>query len=209
MRVAVIGAGGHAKVVLDCLAAAGIPVAGVVDERRNDGRTVCGFSVVGDIAQLDADAFVIAIGDNDKRRSAYVRHLQQGYDACTCIHPSAIVSPSATVGPGAVVLAGVIVNPESHVSEDAIVNTGARIDHECLIGAHAHVAPAVALAGGVSIGEGAFLGIGTVVLPKVSVGAWATCGAGAVVTRDVPADVTAVGVPARVVGPRGAKGAGR
>jgi acetyltransferase-like isoleucine patch superfamily enzyme len=53
------------------------------------------------------------------------------------------------------------------------------------------------MGGDVRIGEGALIGIGAVVLPRVSIGAWSTVGAGAVVTKDVPAGTTVVGVPAR------------
>lgn len=49
------------------------------------------------------------------------------------------------------------------------------------------------------IAEGAFIGSGTILVAPVRIGARATTGAGAVVTRDrdVPADATVVGVPAR------------
>jgi acetyltransferase-like isoleucine patch superfamily enzyme len=45
----------------------------------------------------------------------------------------------------------------------------------------------------------AFLGIGAKVIPGVKIGAGTTVGAGAVVIEDLPENVTAVGVPARVI----------
>jgi len=50
-----------------------------------------------------------------------------------------------------------------------------------------------------TIGAGAFLGSDTVLVPPVTVGDGARTGAGAVVTKDVPPDTLAVGVPARVI----------
>ena len=55
------------------------------------------------------------------------------------------------------------------------------------------------IAGGVNVGEGTELGTGCDVIPRVNIGEWAVVGAGAVVTRDLPANSTAVGVPAQVV----------
>ena len=51
----------------------------------------------------------------------------------------------------------------------------------------------------VHIGARTWLGRGVVVLPGVRIGAGTIVGAGSVVARDLPDDVVAVGVPARVV----------
>jgi len=52
------------------------------------------------------------------------------------------------------------------------------------------------------IGEGAFIGSGTLLVAPVRVGSKAMTGAGSVVTRDVPPQAKAYGVPARVRGVR-------
>ncbi|WP_461023315.1 sugar O-acetyltransferase [Thalassiella azotivora] len=51
----------------------------------------------------------------------------------------------------------------------------------------------------ITIGDNVWLGGGVIVLPGVTIGADTVVGAGAVVTRDLPAGVVAVGNPARVV----------
>jgi maltose O-acetyltransferase len=51
----------------------------------------------------------------------------------------------------------------------------------------------------ITIGDNVWLGGGAIVLPGVTIGTNTVVGAGSVVTRDLPADVVAVGNPARVV----------
>ena len=55
------------------------------------------------------------------------------------------------------------------------------------------------LAGPVTIGDRAWIGAGAIVCPNVTIGAGTTVGAGSVVTRDLPPNVVAAGVPCRVL----------
>jgi sugar O-acyltransferase (sialic acid O-acetyltransferase NeuD family) len=194
----VIGSGGHAKVVIATAQAAGWTVTAIADDDpATHGRRVLGIAVGGTTAAIlaDPDALaVLAIGSNRARArlggSARCRFA-------TIVHPSAVVHATVLLAPGTVVFAGAVIQPDTVVGAHAIVNTAASIDHDCAIGDFVHVAPGVRLAGNVTLGEGAFLGIGSCAIPGVTIGAWTTVGAGASVVHDLPADVTAVGVPAR------------
>jgi maltose O-acetyltransferase len=53
----------------------------------------------------------------------------------------------------------------------------------------------------ITIGNNVWLGGGVIILPGVSIGENTVVGAGAVVTKDLPANVVAVGNPARVIRP--------
>lgn len=207
-RVIIIGAGGHGQVVADILlqmatqGAALTPVGYVDDDASLTGRQLIGLPVLGrvaDLAAIEHDAVTIAIGANRTRRKLLMNLQAQGESLVAAIHPSAVVAPSATIGAGAVLCAGVIVNPGATIGANTIVNTGATVDHHNVIGDHAHIAPGVHLGGDVAIGEGTLIGIGAVVMPQRRVGAWCTVGAGAVVTRDLPDQVVAIGAPARVI----------
>jgi UDP-perosamine 4-acetyltransferase len=202
LGVVIIGGGGHAKVVIESLRAAGHTVAAVIDADPTP-RRVAGVQVVGDDSALPrllgegiTQAFV-AIGDN-RLRSRLARGLrEQGFELVNAIHPSAVISPSAKLGAGVAVMAGAVINAESEIGDLAIINTGAIVDHDCRLGAACHLGPASALAGGVRIGDRAFLGVGARVIPNMTIGADAIVGAGAVVVRDLSDAVVAVGVPAR------------
>lgn len=203
----VVGAGGHGKVVVATLLAAGRPVAAVLDDDpRHWGSDLLGVRVSGPTSgcrDLGTHHAVLAVGDN-RARQALAASLGQvpGLTWATAVHPAAVVHPSARLGPGTVVFAGSVVQPDAVLGAHAIVNTSASVDHDCRIGAFVHVAPGCRLAGDVEVGEGTLLGIGCRVLPGGRVGSWAVVGAGATVIRPVGDGWTVFGTPARQISRR-------
>jgi sugar O-acyltransferase (sialic acid O-acetyltransferase NeuD family) len=198
-ELVVVGAGGHAKVVVATARAAGWRVVAIVDDARERwGQQLLGVAIAGPTegALQDAGAqVVLAIGDNAARRRLA---LGARCRFVSVVHPSAIVDPTVALGGGSVVFAGAVIQPDAAIAAHAIVNTGASIDHDCVLGEAVHVAPGARLAGNVTLGDEVFVGIGAVVIPGVAIGARTVVGAGAAVVGDLPADVIAVGVPARI-----------
>lgn len=205
--VVIIGGGGHAKVVIESLRAAGDTVAAIVDADPTP-RAVLGVPVVGDdlaLAGLKGQGLsklFVAIGDNRLREKLGRKAREQGFALVNAVHPSAVISPSVQIGEGVAVMAGVAINADSRIGDLAIVNTGAVVDHDCILSAACHVGPASALAGAVSVGARAFLGVGVRAIPGVRIGADTIVGAAGVVVRDLPDAVLAVGVPAKIKGER-------
>lgn len=204
----IVGAGGHGKVVLDIVRAAGLyePVGFVDADPTLAGARVGGLPVFGPVNCLEklrrqqgVRHAIGAIGDN-RTRHRYAGLLRsEGFELVNAVHPAAFVSPTAVLGWNVVVAPHATVVTEAQVGDSAIINTAAVVDHECVVGTAAHVCPAAALAGRVRVGEFAFVGLGAKVIQCRSVGDHAVVGAGAVVIEDVPAFATVVGVPARVV----------
>lgn len=204
-RVALFGASGHAKVVLDACKRAGLEVSGLFDDNTAlHGSRLLGYSVRGGRAEWHAerDKFttIVAIGSNPVRARIADWVVQEGGQlAPAIVHPAAVVGSGVSIGAGTVLMAGVVVNSDAVIGLDVIINTGARVDHDCLIGDHVHIAPGATLCGGVRVGNGALIGAGAVVCPNMNIGVGAVVGAGAVVVRDVPENCVVAGVPARIM----------
>ena len=202
--VVIVGSGGHAKVVIELIRAEG--------RYQVKGCTGLGESgfVLGDVPILGTDSVLpamlangakqafIAIGDNHLRLRLLAQVLEMGFELINAVSPNAVVSPSATLGRGIAIMAGAIINASAEIGDGAIINTNAGVDHDCRIGRGAHIGPGSTLAGNVEIGCESFLGARTCVIPGIRIGSRAIVGAGSVVVRDVPDDVTAMGVPARI-----------
>lgn len=196
----VIGAGGHAAVVVATALGAGFDVVAIVDDDPARAESdVLGLPVtvpVDAITDFDVAGAVIAIGDNAVRLSLG-RRLRIRY--ARIIAAEATVHDSVDIGDGSVVFAGAVIQPRTAIGDHVIVNTSATIDHDCRIGHGVHIAPGTTICGGVTIGDSVTVGAGATIVPNVSVGDGAVIGAGSVVIADVGPATTVVGSPARPV----------
>jgi sugar O-acyltransferase (sialic acid O-acetyltransferase NeuD family) len=197
--IAIIGAGGHAKVVLSTLAAAGQSVDAFYDDDGSlIGKTILGIPVEGPLKTATPErvrSLIIGVGDNRLRQALANRFGWVTW--LTARHPWSWIDSSVILEGGSVVFAGAVVQPDTTIGEHVILNTGCTVDHDCRIGGFVHLGPGVHLCGGVSVDEGVLLGVGAVVKPGIHIGRWAVVGAGAVVVEDVPAGSTVTGVPAK------------
>ena len=208
-RIVIYGTAGFAREVhelVEDLAAAGRDIACdgfLVDAAFRDADIVHGLPVLGDagwLADAPDTAVAIAIGATAPRRRIALRIEAAVGDRWTVLrHPRAWTGRRVTVGTGTVVCAGAIATSDIAAGRHVQLHVGCTVGHDTVLGDFVTIAPGANVSGRVTIGEGAFIGAGAVVLPDRRVGPWSVVGAGAVVTRDVPANATVVGSPARIL----------
>jgi sugar O-acyltransferase (sialic acid O-acetyltransferase NeuD family) len=210
VKVVGLGAGGHARVVIEILRPRkSYELIGLLDPKPElQGKSVLGVPVLGDddlLPILKHDGichFFVglgSIGDTRPRQRLFELALQYEMKPVDAVHPQAIVSPSAELGKGVTIMAGAAINACARLGVNVIVNTGAIVEHDCVIGDHVHIATGAQLASTVQVRNGAHIGAGATVLQCVRIGENAVVGAGTVVIQDVPPGVIVVGCPARVL----------
>jgi sugar O-acyltransferase (sialic acid O-acetyltransferase NeuD family) len=208
LKVALFGAGGHGRVVLDAAWSSGafVVLAVLDDDRSRHGTLFEGLSIIGGESALSllqasgVEGLLLGVGSVDaglRRRQLYERLALTKLALPSVRHRAAVVAESATLGDATVVFAGAVVNPGARLGVNVIVNTGAIVEHDVIVGDHTHISPGASIGGGVSVGSDAHLGIGCTIIQGLRIGDGALVAAGAVVTRDVPAGARVAGVPAR------------
>ncbi len=197
-----LGAGGHAKVLLALAESAGFVVQGLCDPTLLqqgvsdwNGLPVLG----GDEALERVDPRQVGLINGlgrlvrqNARNRLFENLKARGFAFPVLVHPAAWVAPTARLEQGVQIMAGAIVQPDCHIGENTIINTRASVDHDCRIGKNVHIAPGATLCGGITIEDDAFVGSGATIIQGRRIGARAVVGAGATLVRDLPSDARAL-----------------
>lgn len=197
MKLAIIGASGHGKVVADIAEKNGYDEIEFYDD--NETLTSCGkWPVVGQeiIDFSKYDGVFIAIGNARIREKLMGCH--SGCHFPVLIHPSAVVADDVVIGEGTVVMAGAVINPGAKIGRGVIINTCSSVDHDCTIGDYVHVSVGAHLAGTVAVGDRTWIAVGVSVSNNIDICEDCVIGAGAVVVRRIDKPGTYIGVPARM-----------
>lgn len=171
------------------------------DNPAHHSEAIGGVPIAGGVRQLLARPelwAVIAIARTSTRRRIAAALRAEGFERfATLVHPMAWIGQGTTLGAGTIVYPGAMVDGDVRVGAHAVLNKGCTIGHDALLDDYVTLGPGVNLGGAVRVGEGVDLGIGSCTVQGISIGPWSIVGAGAAVVGDLPANVTAVGVPAR------------
>ena len=209
-KVVIIGAGGFAREVLDIFEACNqekltYDVLGYIVEARFGaaGTIVNEKPILGDFDWLgehgDDVSVVCGVGAPHHRRRLIQKAMEFDCSFCNVIHPSVIATRWVEMGVGNVIGAGSILTNQIRIGDHTHINLDCTIAHDAVLEDFVTLAPGVHISGAVRLSEGCYVGTGANIVEKIHVGSWSIIGAGATVVRDVPPNVTVVGVPGRVI----------
>lgn len=204
----IVGAGGLGREVLLLLrqlneAGAGWDVRGFYDDQPPAAPTIAGLPYLGTSADLNATpeplAVAVAVGSSRSRAAVVARLTSAQLSFPALVHPAVALAPyqRISLGAGCIIQQGCILTCDIQLGRFVLLNLGCTVGHDAVLEDFCSLMPHVNIGGGAQLGAGTYLGTNATVIHAVRVGAGATIGAGAVVVRDLPAGVTAVGVPAK------------
>ena len=206
----ILGAGGHGKVVAEtALMSDEFKNIAFLDDKYeekdavfscNEIQIIGKFNRAKDLLEKNIyNTAIVAIGDSSLRINLINKLKSYGFNIATIIHPSSWISPSCIIESGTVVFAQVAIQSNVKIGMGNIINTSSSIDHDSVLGDGVHICPGARIAGNVKIGSKSTIGIGSSIIQNISVGINVTIGAGAAVVKDLGDNLTAKGVPAKVI----------
>jgi sugar O-acyltransferase (sialic acid O-acetyltransferase NeuD family) len=178
---------------------------GFFDDGMVEGKIINGYPLLGGIDKLnqwDSDlALVLALGIPNTKKSIQRKIQNKNISYPVLIHPSVIMGSKdyLTIGEGCIICAGTIITTNILIGRYVILNIACTVGHEAEIGDFSSFMPTCNISGEVKIGDSTFWGTGSKVINRKKIGDNVIIGAGAVVTQDIPDNVTAVGIPASVI----------
>ncbi|PVW15751.1 acetyltransferase [Marixanthomonas spongiae] len=167
------------------------------------GKTVNKFPVLGNskylFSKLKRDVVVfVPIGNNQLRVSLFEKLNQEGFTTPNFIHPKTLIDSSVSLGKGVYILPSTNVMPFTKIADYSMISMGVNIAHHVYIEKGCFFSQGTNIGASINIKEKAYFGIGATVMTGVtSIGENALIGAGSVVINNIPANCTAVGVPAK------------
>lgn len=188
-KLAIIGAGGHGKVVGEIALLNHYETIDFFDDRIDNIKNFP-FAIVDTVENLKIhfkkyDAFFVAFGDNELR-SLKIKWLKENeLNIVTLIHPNSTVSKFSILGKGTCVMANAVINTGSLVKDGVIINTSASVDHDCFIDDYSHISPNCSLSGAVKIGKLTHLGTGSSVYPGIEIGNNVKSGVGSKIYKNI------------------------
>lgn len=177
---------------------------GYYDDGYKAKTLINGFEVLGGVSDLNKIAsklnVAIAVGNPRVKKSIVERLTNMNLSFPILIHPSVLKSQDQiTIGNGSIICAGNILTCNIKIEDFVILNLMCTVGHDVTIKRYSSFMPSVNISGEVQIQEGVYVGTGAKIINQLKIGENTIIGAGAVVSKSLPANCTAVGIPAKII----------
>lgn len=188
-----LGAGGHAKVLLSILVKQRAEITGVCALQAPQSARFASIPYLGDDSAVshyppEQTLLVNGVGalpGNKVRNDIFTRFKALGYRFASVISSDATVEQHCELGEGVQIMPGVIINADAKIADNVIINTGAIVEHDCVLERHTIVSPGAILCGSVNCGENSYIGAGATVIQGLTLGCNTTVAAGSTVVRNL------------------------
>lgn len=208
-KIAIFGAGGFGREVAMLIEQINQKqhlwdIVGFYDDGVTVGEELYGYKVLGGIQQLndvqEELSVVCALGEPKTKKKVICKIQNPNLQFPTLIHPSVLMGDKdVTVGEGSIITAGNILTVNINIGSHVILNLSCTVGHDTNIADYCSFMPSVNISGEVEIGECVYVGTGAKIINQLEIGNNTIVGAGAVVAKTLPANCTAVGIPAKPI----------
>ncbi len=209
-KVVIIGTGGFGREVLDVIEAVNLvsptyEILGFITEPgyHQPGDRINEAPVLGYYDWLEANRAgvkaICGVGAPAVRRRLVRKAEGLGVEFLSLVHPRAVLTRWVTLGSGSIITAGCILTNKIRIGNHVHLNLDCTVGHDAMLEDFVTVSPGVHVSGNVTLEKGCFIGTGANLIEGKTVGEWSVVGAGSVVVKDIPPNVTAVGIPAREI----------
>ena len=208
-KIAIIGAGGfgrEVKMLIDQINTEKLTyeILGFYDDNVTLSQMINGIPYLGSIDTLlkrtDTISLALGVGNPRTKKKIIDRLSERGFEFPTLIHPNAIIgNDKVTVGKGTIICAGNIVTCNIQIADFVTLNLSCTVGHDVIIHEYASFMPSVNISGEVVIKKCVYVGTGAKIINQLEIGENTIIGAGAIVSKTLPANCTAVGIPAKPI----------
>ncbi len=204
-NIIIIGASGQAKAVIDVIEKQGkYNILCLLDnDPKRIGLNILGYTVCNeeDVSFRAVNTGIVAIGDNYRRYVVTNKIVKRNADFkfIKAIHPGATIGKNVEIGSGTVIMGGVVINSDTTIGEHCVINSRCSVDHDNKIHNYSTLSPGVTLGGNVTIGKLTNISLGANVIHGITIGDGVVIGAGSTVIRNIPDNMLAYGLPAKIV----------
>ncbi|TDS65010.1 acetyltransferase [Myroides indicus] len=208
--IAIFGAGGFGREVKTIIDAINkkkpntYNFIGFYDDGIDKGTIINNFPVLGGIKELnqveEGLALIVSIGDPKIKKKILDNIINSNIVYPTIIHPNVSISnDDVLIGSGTIICEGTIITCNIKIGDFVIFNLMCTVGHDTVIEDYCAFMPSVNISGEVHIQKSVYIGTGAKIINLLKIGENTIVGAGAVVSKTLPANCTAVGIPAKPI----------